>query len=423
MYSAQAIAAFLTVVAFAAEAADWPSWRGPHGNGVCDERDLPTTWSASKNIRWKVSLPGPGNSTPVIWDGRIFITQALDNGKRRSVIAFRCSDGAKLWQRDIACLVAETTNSQNPSCSGSAVTDGTAVYAHFASAGVVAYDFEGNKLWHRNLGPVLHKHGNGSSPALYKNLLIVYQGPGEPTFLTALDKKTGKPVWKAEETGINHQSFGSWSTPLIVHTRERDELVMSLPGDRVGGEGELKAYDPRTGKELWRCRGLGTEMYASPVASAAGDLVVGVSGYGAPAIAVRTGGNGDVTRSHHLWRTAKAARRIGSAVLHDGYLYLANADGTAECIDARTGKTAWKERLGGRLWGSMLLSGNKLYVSNLEGQTFVLAAGPEFRRIAKNEIGEPMYAALAAANGEFFLRTHQHLYCIAHSKRVRQPGR
>src|SRR5262249_18436769 len=160
---------------------------------------------------------------------------------------------AKLWQQEVPCPVEETTHKQNPPCSASPVTDGKAIYAAFASGGVVAYNFKGDRLWHRKLGPVLHKRGNGSSPILYKNLLITFHGPGEPAFLIALDKHTGNTVWKKDQTAINSPIFGSWSTPVVVRVGDRDELIMPLPGDQVGGDGEFKGFDPNTGKELWRC--------------------------------------------------------------------------------------------------------------------------------------------------------------------------
>jgi outer membrane protein assembly factor BamB len=417
MYQRHSFLPVLFILVSSCLAADWPAWRGPHGTGVCDEQGLPLTWSATQNVRWKVVLPEPGNSTPIIWGDHVFLTQPLDGGKRRAVLAYHRADGSKLWQQDIPCPVEETTHRQNPPCSACPVTDGTAVYAHLASAGVVAYDFQGKKLWHRDLGAVLHKWGNGSSPILYKDLLILFHGPGEPTFLTALDKRTGKTVWKKEETALNSPVFGSWSTPVVVRVGMRDELIMPLPGDRIGGEGEFKAYDPATGKELWRCQGLGNEIYAMPVVSASGDLLVGISGHNGPLLAVRPGGNGDVTATHKVWRSAeKNPQRIGSGILHEGRLYLANAPGFVECLDARTGETLWKERLGGNLWGSMLRGGDKLYVSNLKGETFVLAVGARFRLLARNEIKEAIYAAPAASNGDLFLRTHQHLYCIKSSK-------
>jgi outer membrane protein assembly factor BamB len=380
---------------------------------VCDERDLPLTWNRNENIRWKAALPGPGNSTPVVWGERVFLTQALEGGKRRAIIAFHRANGKKLWQREVPCTVNETTHKQNPPCSSSPVTDGTAVYAHFASAGVVAYDFDGKQLWQRDLGPVLHKWGNGSSPILHKNLLIVYQGPGEPTFLTALDKHTGRTVWTRKETGINSNIFGSWSTPVIVRVGSRDELIMPLPGDRIGGDGEFKSYAPDTGDELWRCVGLGNEIYAMPVVAPAGDIIVGISGHNGPTMAFKPGGKGDITTSSRLWRHAdKLPQRIGSGVIHDGHLYLTDAEGFVECLEARSGKNIWKERLPGRLWGSILLAENRLYVSSLEGQTFVLAASPKYQLLAGNDLGETIYAAPAVSDGQIFLRTYEHLYCI-----------
>jgi outer membrane protein assembly factor BamB len=396
---------------------NWPAWRGPNGTGVSEDRGLPLKWSASENVRWKAPLPGPGNSTPIVWGDRVFLTQALEGGKRRAVLALARGDGKRLWQQEVTCATDETTHRQNPPCSASPVTDGTAVYAHFASAGAVAYDLTGKQLWKRDLGPVLHKWGNGSSPVLYGDLLIVFHGPGEPTFLMALDKRTGKTVWKTEETAINSPVFGSWSTPVIVRAGDHEELIMPLPGERIGGEGMFKGYDPATGKELWRCGGLGNEVYAMPIVAKSGDLVVGISGHNGPLMAVWAGGRGDVTASHRLWRQAeKNPQRIGSGVLHQGRLYVIDAPGVVECLDAKTGEVQWKERLPGNLWGSMLLGDGKLYVTNLEGTTYVLSAGPKFEVLARNEIKEPTYAAPAAASGEIFIRTYENLYCIGPGK-------
>jgi outer membrane protein assembly factor BamB len=361
-------------------------------------------------------LAEAGNSTPIVLGDRVFITQALDKGKRRAVTAFSRTSGKLLWQQDLPCKAEETSHAQNPPCSGSPVTDGQAVYAHLASAGVVAVDLDGKQLWHRDLGNVLHRWGNGSSPILWKDLLIVWHGPGEPSFLIALNKKTGETVWKTEERAINSPIFGSWSTPVVLEVNGRAELIFPLPGEMIGGDGLFKAYDPASGQELWRCTGLGNEIYAMPIVSAKGDLVVGISGHNGPTMALRPGGTGDVTMTRQLWRAAKNPQRIGSGIIHDGHLYLTDADGFAECIEAASGKLVWKERLGGKLWGSLLLSENRLYVTNLEGVTFILDASPTFKVLAKNDIGEPTYAAIAAGNGELFLRTWQHLYCIGAAK-------
>lgn len=402
----------------AAPAENWPAWRGRDNNGISVEAG-PLTWSQTSNIRWKVALPGPGNSTPIIWGDRVFVTQAHDGGKRRSLIAFQRADGKELWRHELPCPVVETTHAQNPPCSASPVTDGQAVYAHFASAGVVACDFQGTELWRRDLGPVLHRWGNGGSPILYKDLLIVPQGPGDPTFLIALNKRNGKTVWKKEETAINSPVFGSWSTPLVIRVKGRDELVMPfasvLPAKSKSpfGEGQFKGYDPATGNELWRCDGLGSEIYAMPIVSPEHDLIVGISGHNGPLMALKPGGQGDVTATHRLWQqSTKNPQRVGSGLIHEGRLYFANAPGTVECLDAKTGRLIWKERLGDNLWGSMLLAKDRLYVNGYDGTTYVLAAGPEFKLLARNELKEDLYAAPALSNGELYLRTYQHLYCI-----------
>jgi outer membrane protein assembly factor BamB len=393
---------------------NWPAWRGPRGDGVSSERNLPLNWSAKENVKWKAPLPEPGNSTPIVWEQRVFLTQALDGGKRRALIAFDRKDGKKIWQHEVPCDFVETSHKQNPPCSASPVTDGEAVYAHFASAGVVACDFFGKQLWQRDLGAIKSRWGNGASPILYKDLLIVFHGPGAPkTFLIALDKRTGKTVWRTDEVAIDSPVFGSWSTPVVVTANGRDELVMPLPGDKVGGEGYLKGYDPNTGKELWSCKGLGNEIYAMPTVSEKRDLIVGICGHNGPLLAVKPGGKGDVTASHRAWRVAGAnPQRVGSGVFHDGRLFLANAPGTIECFDPKNGKSLWNERLDGNLWGSLLLADGRIYVSNLEGDTFVLKAGPKFELLARNKLGEALYAAPAVSNGEMFLRTYQHLYCI-----------
>ena len=394
-------------------AENWPAWRGADGSGVSREKNLPLTWSAAKNVRWKVPLPEGCNSTPIVWGHRVFITQGLNGGKRRAVIAFHRDTGKKLWQRELPCAVKETTHRQNPPCSASPITDGQAVYAHLGSSGVVAFDLAGKQLWHRDLGPVLHRWGNGGSPVLYKNLLIIFHGPGTPSKLMALDKRTGKTVWTSQETPINSPIFGSWSTPVILKGK-RDELVFPLPGAKIKGNGWFKGYDPATGKALWQCDGLGTEIYAMPVVAPGGGFVVGISGHNGPTMAVRPGGKGNVTATHLLWRTQqKNPQRVGSGIIAAGRLYLANANGTLDCLNAMTGELHWKERLGGNLWGSMLLAEGRLYLSSFDGNTFVVRAGEKFELLAENKLAEPLYAAPAASQGALFLRTYKHLYCIA----------
>ena len=255
-------------------------------NGYCQEKHLPTKWSPTENVRWTTPLPGPGNSTPIIWGDRIFMTQALDKGKERAVICFERKTGNKLWQRAIPYAEKETTHETNPYCSASPVTDGERVIASHGSAGVVCYDFEGKELWRRDLGKFEHVWGNAASPILYGGMVILNCGPGERTFLLAMDKKTGQDVWKVEEPGgkfgeKNSEWIGSWSTPAVVKVDGRDELIMTWPE-------AVKAYDPRTGDLLWTCKGLGKLVYTSPLATP--EVVVAISGFHGPFLALRPGG-------------------------------------------------------------------------------------------------------------------------------------
>ena len=406
-----------------ASAENWPAWRGADGTGISSETGLPVRWSSSQNIRWKIPLVEPCNATPIVWGDQVFLTQGLDGGKRRALIALNRTTGKKLWQEEVDCEVKETTHGQNPPCSASPVTDGKVVYANFASAGILACRLDGKRLWHRDLGPVLSRWGNGGSPIIHDNLLIVFHGPGKPSILYGLDRATGKTVWTAPETAINSPVFGSWSTPVIVKSGTRDgsptrtEMIMPLPGEKIGGPGLFKGYDPDSGKTLWQVDGLGNEVYAMPIIGNGGRIIVGVSGHNGPTMAIRPGGTGNATETHRLWKTEKKnPQRVGSGIIHDGYLFLADANGVLQCLKADTGEIVYRERLGGNLWGSILLADGRLYVSNLEGDTFVVKASPEFELIAKNSIGETTYAALAPAHGDLFLRTHRHLYCISTGK-------
>ena len=394
-------------------AGNWPAWRGTDGTGISQESDLPVKWSPAENIRWKRPLAEACNSTPIVWNDQVFLTQGFDGGKRRVLMALDRATGKIQWQNEVSCSVKETTHRQNPPCSASPITDGKVVYGNFASGGILACRVDGQRLWHRDLGEVLSRWGNGGSPILYGKLLIVFHGPGTPSILYGLDRQTGKTIWMSQETPINSPVFGSWSTPVVVRAGDSDELVMPYPGGKIGGVGWFKGYDPANGNPLWQVDGLGNEVYAMPIIGDGGKIIVGISGHNGPTMAIRPGGTGNVTETHRLWRTkSKNPQRVSSGVIHNGHLFLADATGILQCLKADTGELVYRERLGGNLWGSILLADGHLYLTNLEGDTFVTSASAKFGLVSKNSIGEPTYAALAAAHGSLFLRTHRNLYCI-----------
>jgi outer membrane protein assembly factor BamB len=403
-----------------AEAPDWPAWRGPTGDGISNETGTATEWDREKNVRWRVPLPDRGNSTPIVHGDRLFVTQAIQKTSWRGLMCFDRRSGRLTWKAGTTYTEEEPTHGTNPYCSASPVTDGERVIASYGSAGLYCYDLDGKELWHRDLGPQLHIWGNAASPVIYGDLCIQNVGPGERTFLIAVDKKTGETVWQHDELGgkfgtTNKEWLGSWTTPLVIHVNGRDELIMTFPHRVV-------AFDPATGKELWTCNGLGPLVYTSPIWSGSSGsdpgIVVAMSGYGGPFLAVRPGGSGDVTETHRVWRVDRAKQRIGSAVIAGKHIYIHNDPGVAECLELETGKVVWQQRLEGSgdsvtSWSSMVLADGRLYVVNHGGDTFVLRASPEFELIATNSLGERTLASHALTDGDIFIRTYNALWCIA----------
>jgi outer membrane protein assembly factor BamB len=407
-------AVVILAVAVTAPAANWPGWRGPTGDGRSTETDLPIKWSATENVRWKAPLPDEGNSSPVVWKDRVFVTQATEKGKHRAVICFDRATGKQLWRSAIEFDGKEPTHATNPYCSATPVTDGERIIASHGSAGLVCYDLAGKELWRKDVGPMTHIWGNASSPILCGDLVILWIGPGVRQVLLAADKRTGKTVWEHAEPGGNSGNdsknwLGSWSTPVMATVAGRDELIVHVPH-------KLRAFDPKTGKELWSCDGMGPLAYASPVVAADG-IVVAVSGFHGPDLAVRAGGSGDVT-AKRLWRhAAKIPQRVGSPVIVGEHAYLLSENGLAHCFDLATGEDKWnKERVSGSSWGSMVAAGDRLYVTGLNGETFVLAAKPQFEVLARNRLDERTLASPAIADGEIFVRTYKHLWCIGGGK-------
>ena len=405
-------------------AADWPAWRGAKGDGITSEKDLPLTWSATENVRWKVALPEPGNSTPIVTGGRIFLTQNV--GDRRTLLCFDRKDGRTLWQAGPTYTKPERTHPTNPYCSASPVTDGDRVIAFFGSAGLWCWDVAGKEQWHLDLGKQDHEWGYAASPVLHGDLCILNFGPGPDTFLLAVNKTTGKEVWRVNFPPITpklprNDGFGaaadgmtgSWASPLIIEAGARTELIMVWP-ERVA------AYDPATGKELWTCGGLNPLIYTSAMFGEG--VVIGSGGYGGSTVAVKAGGAGDVAATHRLWQQMRDKQRIGSGIIAGGHLYIINTPGTAQCIDLKTGKTIWEERLKssgakGESWSSMVLAGDRIYILNQNSDTFVLRAAPKFEQLAFNVLGDGLTnASHAMADGEIFIRTHAHLWCIGAGK-------
>lgn len=417
----------LSVLAFlaarVASAGDWPAWRGPTGDGVCTETGLPVTWSRTEYVKWSSALPERGNSSPVVWKDRVFVTQAIAKEGKRLLFCFNRTNGKELWRAGTTYTEKEPTHETNPYCSGSPVTDGERVIVSFASAGVHCYDFTGKELWHRDLGPQRHIWGSGTSPVLHDGVCYLNFGPGKRTFLIALNAATGETVWQHDEpgghSGESEQGssakapwIGSWSDPLMRRVGDRNELLMSFPQ-------RLCAFDPRTGKELWTCSGLNPLVYTSPLF--ANGIVVALGGFNGMAVAAKAGGSGDVTATHRLWHHPRTKQRIGSGVIHEGHIYILNDPGLAECFELETGKPVWEQRLKGpgptgQNWSSLVLGEGRCYAMNQGGDAFIFRASPRFELLATNSLGEKTNASFAISDGEIFIRTDQSLWCVSAKK-------
>jgi outer membrane protein assembly factor BamB len=411
----------------------WPQWRGPSGQGVSTEKNLPSAWTPTKNIKWKAAIPGRGHSSPIVWGNRVFVTTAiegevvpgakaakhmLDNkefvhpdsiGANRKhsfkVICLDSESGKVLWEQTaFEGTPYDDRHRKSSYAASTPATDGTNVYAFFGSEGLYAYDMKGKLTWKADLGKLGNLGmGTGTSPIVYDNLVIVQfdEENGEASFIAGIDKKTGREVWRtARKIQV------SWSTPLLVSTAKRAELITS-------GTEAIVSYDPKTGAELWRHKGVESNAIPSPVA--AGDLVFLSAGYPAKvAMAITLGGSGDLGDAV-VWKYQKGTAYVPSPILYGDYLYLTSDRGILTCLDAKTGEVKYE---GGRVpvpasfTASPIAFDGKILLTSEDGDTFVIKAGPKHEVITTNSVGEPVYASPAVADGKIFIRGERNLYCI-----------
>jgi outer membrane protein assembly factor BamB len=410
----------LTIFALATLAPDdWPLFRGPAGTGLSSESRAPATWAPDKNIRWKTPLAHPGNGSPIVAAGRVFLVGAQDaGGERRWLGCFDRKDGRPLWERVVPFGKKMPTHDTNPHSSSTPASDGRRVVAWHDSAGLFCYDLDGKELWSRALGEFAHMWGHGASPVIHAGKIILNCSPGKQrNYVTAINLEDGKTLWETEEPfqgdgdrNAAGEYMGSWCTPLIATVGGQTQILVTQPT-------RLVAYDPASGKILWWCAGVnhpkGDLAYSSPVVI--GDVCMVVGGFGGPALSVKMGGSGDVTAAQRLWRRDRNAQSIGSGVAIDGRVYLPFADaGLLECRDPASGKTLWQARAsGGAFWGSIVQAGGMLYVTDQAGATVVFKPNPEkFEPVAVNKLGEPSNSTPAISDGQIFIRTFRALYCI-----------
>ena len=385
----------------------WPRWRGPSGQGYTAPGTYANTWSPTRNIKWRVPVPGAGNSSPIVWADRIYLTSAQNNGSRLSLFAFSRTDGKMLWETPIPQQGVERVHQKNGYASATPTTDGRTIYASFGRHGLVAFDMNGKIVWHRKFGAIDNYHGPAGSPVLYKDRVFLYQdhdgSPSQRAFVAAFDARTGNTLWETPRS----QTVG-WGTPVVIHSGTRDELI-------VNSQQRVTAYDPDTGKELWTVRGMTYEVIPTPVVGEG--LLFASSGRAGPTFAIRPGGTGDVTATHVAWSTPKGSPFVPSGIVHDGLLYLINdMQSILTVYEARTGTLVYQGRMGVAqregFSASPVVVNNELFITNDEGETFVVKAGREFRLLHTNTLGERTLASPALVDGIWYWRTAGHLIAI-----------
>jgi outer membrane protein assembly factor BamB len=388
---------------------DWPQFRGPDGQGHSVERGLPLEWGEARNVRWKSPIAGLGWSSPVVADGKVWLTSAVEQrGISLRAIAFDADTGKEVVNVEVFKIPTDRRdiNPKNSWASPTPIIDGDRVYVHFGADGTAALSSSGEILW-KNRFEYQSQHGAGGSPVVYGDLLIFSCDGSDAAFVIALDKLTGKTKWK---TNRGYPSDQAYTTPLVIRVGDRDQLISV-------GAFRARAYDPQTGKEIWRVRyDEGFSNVPRPIF--AQGLVVIATGFQQPELlAVRPDGTGDVTKTHIAWSLKRGAPLTPSPLAVGDELYVVNDGGIASCIDARTGAVIWQQRLGGTYSASPVFADGRIYFLAEQGVTTVIAPGRDFRRLATNQLDGGLLASMAISSGSMFLRTDSHLYRITETLR------
>lgn len=387
----------------------WPRWRGPRGDGHSNETTLPIKWD-KRDVAWKTPLPGVGESSPVIWGAKIFLTTSELDGAKRSTLCFDRQDGHLIWKQSVEFSgQAEGLHKMNTFASPTCVTDGDVVVSFFGRAGLHAYSLDGKHLWSNNLGMFDNPWGVGASPVLVGDLLIQNGDADSEAFLAAYNKRTGETIWNVPRP--NHRG---WSTPILLDVAGRQELILN------GHEG-VTAYDPATGKQLWFCAGFNGR--GEPTATPGDGLVYLVNGLVGDIYAVKPGGAGDVTKTRMAWHTPrKAGRDLPSPIVIGKYLIVSSMNGVAVCYDAASGEVIWQDRLGGNVSASPIAAAGMAYFQIEDGSVAVVKPGPRLDVVAQNKInpeGDEIFrASPAVSEGQLFLRSDRALYCIGRASQA-----
>ena len=393
-------------------AEDWPEFRGPTGQGHVKGSSLPATWDSKRNVVWKQDIPGRGWSSPIICEGKVYLTTAVpiaesqSNDQALETLCLDSASGKILWQKEVFRQDGATApgiHSKNSHASPTPLIAGKRLYVHFGHQGTACLDLSGNILWQNRSLTYAPVHGNGGSPILAGDALIFHCDGGDKAFVVALDADSGQLRWKTDRSVESDRRF-SFSTPLLITVNGRKQVISSASG-------AVYAYDPQTGQEIWQVRYDGYSVIPRPVFGHG--LVFVCTGYTSPSLlAIRPDGHGDVTETHVAWSTKRSVPHAPSPLLVGAELYMVSDNGVASCLDAKTGHVHWQQSLRGSYSASPVEADGKIYFLSEQGTAVVLKAGRRFEKLATNALQESALASFAAADKALFIRTAKHLYRI-----------
>ena len=387
-----------------AQAQNWPGWRGPNGDGTSMETNLPTQWDSITNILWKSPVPGIGNSSPIVWKDKLFMASALIESQEKVLLCYNIRNGDLLWQKTVLKTKFENKHDHNTYASGTPATDGTRIYVSFLDGKdvvVAAYDFTGKQIWIKRPGTFSSPHGYSCSPVIYDDKVIINGDSQGDSFVAALSRTDGKIIWRVSHDKPAH----SFSTPIFRKIAGKTQMIFC-------GNKEIASYNPDDGSKYWFVSGPSEDFCSSPVYNKKSGLVLVSSAW--PLIilvAVKPDGLGDVTKSHVVWQTRKGGYYVPSPVCTDDYLFTTMTNGKVHCIEVATGNILWAEDMGIQ-YSSPVMANGLVYMPNDNGVITVIKPGPTFKYVAKNSIGEKMFASPAISNGKIYLRGHKNLFCI-----------
>ena len=400
----------ISINVYKAHAQNWPGWRGPNGDGTSMETNLPVRWDSITNIAWKIAVPGQGYSSPIVFKDKLFLTTALQETQEKVLLCYESRTGKLLWQKTVVKSPFEGKHDNNSHASGTPVTDGTRIFVSFLDGKdivVAAFDFAGKLLWKKSPGTFSSPHGYSCSPILFEDRVIINGNSLGDSFVAALSKTDGRVLWRVPHERPAH----SFSTPIIRNIAGKTQLIFC-------GNKEIASYNPADGSKYWFVSGPSEDFCSSPVYNEKTGLVLVSSAWPQRIlVAIKPDGKGDVSKSHVVWQSREGAYYVPSPVYKDNLLFTTMTTGKLHCIDAATGKILWTESMGPQ-YSSPVIAGGLIYMPKDDGVITVIKPGPKYEYIAKNPLGEKMFASPAISNGKIYLRGFQHLYCISNNGKI-----